>query len=123
MWSGSYTATVGTLYIPPDWKNVRWTGVDSGGMGEGALAISIEPSSGRVVGTVDGPLGPALIDGFVSEGKLTATLVRKDPSDRGFTGTLIGAIEHDRATGTMSVSTAQANAIRTATFTLAPAIR
>lgn len=123
-WSGSYKAAAGSLYIPADWKNVRWTGADSGaGIGEGAIALQVDATSGRVGGTVDGPLGPAVVDGFASEGKLTAALVRKDPQDRGYTGTLIGSIEGERLAGTMSVSTGEASSIRTADFTLAPSAR
>lgn len=120
-WSGSYKAAAGGLYIPADWKNVRWTGADSGaGIGEGALSLTVDAATGRVIGAVDGPLGPAVVDGFTSEGKLTAALVRKNPGDRGFYGTLIGSIEGERLAGTMSVSTGEASSIRTADFTLAP---
>jgi hypothetical protein len=120
-WHGSYKSASGELYIPPDWKNVRWNVKESAaGLGDGAMSVSIDSASGRALGSLDGPLGPAVIDGFVSEGKLTATIARKDPADLGFTGTLVGVMQGDHSEGTMNVSLADANAIRRATFTLSP---
>jgi hypothetical protein len=119
-WRGSYTSAAGTLYIPPDWK-VRWSGGDaSTGIGEGTMTISIDPSSRRVAGVLDGALGPATLDGIAVDGKMTATISRKDPADRGFSGTLVGSIDADRASGTMSVSSGEASTVRTATFALSP---
>lgn len=123
-WTGTYKSTTGTLYIPPDWKSVRWAGVDTqAGVGEGTMALDVDPATGRVLGTLDGPLGPAIVDGLALDGKVTASIIRKDPSDHGFAGTLVGAIEHERAAGSMNLSSAEAKAIRAATFALGPAAR
>ncbi|MDP9001988.1 MAG: hypothetical protein M3O46_17985 [Myxococcota bacterium] len=120
-WRGSYKSAAGALYVPPDWKNVHWNVKDDGaGIGEGIIALHIDPLSGRVLGTVEGPLGPAVLEGLAADGKLTASIARKDPADQGFKGTLVGAIADDHAEGTMNVSPAEANAIRTATFMLVP---
>jgi hypothetical protein len=120
-WRGSYKSTAGVLYVPADWKNVHWNVKESAaGLGEGTMALTIDPVSGRVRGTLDGPLGPATVDGFASDRKLTATIARRDPTDQGFTGTLIGSVGGDSAEGTMNVSPADASAIRTAMFTLSP---
>jgi hypothetical protein len=121
-WRGTYRSAAGTLYIPPEWKNVRWTGAEtSAGIGEGAVTLTVDPASGRVQGTVDGPLGPATVDGVAQDGKVAATIRRRDPGDRGFTGTLEGSLSGDHGEGTMSLSLAEASALRSATFTLAPA--
>ena len=64
---------------------------------------------------MDGPLGPATLEGLSSDGKLTATVRRKDPTDRGFTGTLVGSIVGDHVEGSMSVSLGQASALATMT--------
>jgi hypothetical protein len=45
-------------------------------------------------------------------------VVREDPNDRGFAGTLLGTMSGGRADGTMNVSLGEASAIRTATFAL-----
>jgi hypothetical protein len=120
-WRGSYKSASGELYIPPDWKNVHWNVKETpAGLGEGSLTLSVDPANGRALGSLDGPLGPALVDGLVSAGKLTATITRKDPADQGFTGTLVGSIGPDHAEGTMSISLAEASAVRKATFTLSP---
>lgn len=121
-WKGTYKSATGTLYIPPDWKHVQWTGTETpSGIGEGSIALHVDPASGRVVGTLDGPLGPAAIDGLVRDGRLTASIRRTDPSDHGFGGTLEGSMTKDHAEGTLSASLAEAGALRKASFTLSPA--
>jgi hypothetical protein len=115
-WSGQYSSSATTLYIPPDWKGVRWSVADS--PAGGALALAIDSATGRVSGSLDGPLGPATVDGFARDGGVAGTLARKDPSDRGFTGTLVGSLDGDKLTGTMQMSAADANAVRKATFAL-----
>jgi hypothetical protein len=119
-WSGTYASASGSLYIPPDWKGVRWSVPEvQAGIGEGPIDLTIDSATGRVTGAVDGPLGPATLDGFANDGGVTATIVRKDPSDRGFTGTLVGAVESGKLTGAMNVAAAEVSAVRKATFTLA----
>jgi hypothetical protein len=120
-WRGTYKSAAGTLYIPPAWKDVHWKVKETGsGLGEGVIAVQLDPANGRVVGTLDGPLGPAEIDGLDAEGTLTAAIARKDPTDQGFMGTIVGSIANGRAEGTMYLSLAEASAIRTATFTMSP---
>jgi hypothetical protein len=120
-WRGTYKSAASTLTVPPDWKKTHWSDTQTtAGIGDGALALSIDGASGHVSGTVDGPLGPATVDGVVTEGTLAATLRRKDPSDQGFTGTLLGSVASDHVEGTMNVSLGLASALRTATFTLTP---
>jgi hypothetical protein len=86
----------------------------------GTLTVTVDGASGRATGEVGGPLGPANVEGLVADGKLTAAVRRKDPTDRGFTGTLAGAITGDKVDGTMSMSLGQASSLRSATFSLAP---
>jgi hypothetical protein len=121
VWRGSYTSAPGTMYVPPTWKNLQWKGAEtSAGIGEGAMTLAIDPASGRVAGTLEGPLGPATVDGLAGDGKVTASVRRRDPGDHGFTGTLVGSVASAHATGNMNLSLAEASAIRTATFELAP---
>ena len=122
-WQGSYTSTAGPLYVPPGW-NVRWSGGDgSTGIGEGTLTMTIDSASRRIGGLVEGPLGPATLDGLATNETVAATIFRKIPGDYGFTGTLAGAIHDGRVEGTLRVSSGEASMIRTATFALAPATR
>ena len=119
--SGTYKSEPAALYIPtaPDWKGVRWTVKETPlGIGEGPITLTINAATGRVTGAIDGPLGPGVIDGFARDGTLTATVARKDPSDRGFVGTLMASVESGRADGTMSLSLSEASAIRQASFAL-----
>jgi hypothetical protein len=121
-WRGTYKSAASTLTVPPDWKKTHWSDTQTtAGIGDGALALTVDGATGHVSGTVDGPLGPATVDGVVSDGKLAATLRRKDPTDQGFTGTVLGSIASDHVEGTMSVTLGLASALRTATFTLTPA--
>jgi hypothetical protein len=120
-WRGSYKSTAAPLYIPPDWKGVHWNVKETNaGIGEGTIALTVDAASGRVQGALEGPLGPATVDGLASEGKLTATIARRDPTDKGFTGTLVAALGSNGGDGSMNVSLAEASAVRTATFTLSP---
>jgi hypothetical protein len=120
-WRGTYKSAAATLTVPPAWAKIPWSDTKStAGIGEGAMTLALEPG-GRVTGTIEGPLGPATIDGASADGKLSATIRRKDPADHGFTGTLMGDVAADHVAGTMSVSLGQASALRTATFTLGPA--
>jgi hypothetical protein len=121
-WTGTYESTAGSLYIPPDWKHVHWAGAEtSAGIGEGSISLTLDPTSGRVTGTVEGPLGPGTLDGRLAEGTLTASLHPQRPSEHGFAGTLEGAVKGDHAEGTIHASLPEASALRTAIFTLSPA--
>ena len=120
-WGGTYKSAASTLTVPPDWKKTHWSDTQStAGIGDGALALTVDGATGHVSGTVDGPLGPATVDGVITDGNLAATLRRKDPTDQGFTGTVLGSIASDHLEGTMNVSLGLASALRTATFTLTP---
>jgi hypothetical protein len=120
-WKGTYKSAAATLTVGADWKKVHWSDTQStDGVGDGTLTLAVDGATGHATGTVDGPLGPATIDGVVAEGKLSAAVRRKDPSDHGFTGTLLGSVTGDHAEGTMNVSLGTANALRTATFVLSP---
>jgi hypothetical protein len=121
-WHGTYKSVASTLTAPVDGKKVHWSDAPTTeGIGDGKLALTVDGASGHATGTIDGPLGPATLDGVVTDGKLAATIRRKDPTDRGFTGTLLGSVASDRLEGTMSVTMGLASALRTATFTLTPA--
>ncbi len=120
-WTGTYKTAPGTLYVPEDWK-VRWHPDDaSSGVGEGALRLSIDEAGGAVRGTVEGPIGPALVDGTLADGGLAARITRSDPHDHGFSGVIIGRASGDKIEGTLNVSPATAGAVRTGTFSVSPA--
>jgi hypothetical protein len=122
-WAGSYASEAGTLSLPPEIK-ATWkpTEVPSG-LGDGTLAFTVDRASGQTIGTVEGPLGPATLAGVARDGKVSATVARRDPRDHGFVGTLVGTLGHDKGEGTMKLSPAEGGAIRSATFTVAPATR
>jgi len=120
VWHGSYKSLAGTLYIPPDWKGVRWNVAEStAGLGEGLMRVTLDPT-GRVQGLVEGPLGPAMIAGVAADGGMTASLRPEKPDDRSFAGTLTGTITDKGIEGTMHASPALADAIRVASFVLGP---
>jgi hypothetical protein len=120
-WAGTYKTAPGTLYVPEDWK-VRWRPDDAeAGVGEGALTLSIDEAAGAVRGRVEGPIGPALVDGTMADGGLAARITRSDPHDHGFSGVIIGRASGDKIEGTINVSPATAGAVRTGTFSVSPA--
>lgn len=117
---GTYKTAPGSLAVTPDWTKTRFAGHEStAGLGEGAMTVQVD-GSGRVTGTLDGALGAAVLEGTVAGDQMTAAIRRKDPSDRGFAGTLIGTLAADKATGTMSLASAEGGVVRTGTFTLSP---
>jgi hypothetical protein len=121
-WRGTYKSAAAPLAVPPGWKGTKVSDPQpSAGVGEGAVALTVDGARGHVSGTIDGPLGPATIDGVVTDGKLAATLRRKDPTDQGVTGTALGAVAGGKLEGTLQASLATNGALRTASFALTPA--
>lgn len=120
-WRGTYKSTAASLDVPADFAKT-WKHTDrGGGTGDGAMTLAIDATTGRANGTLEGPLGPALLAGDVAGGTLTATVRRQDPSDRGFTGTLRATVTADRIDGTMTLASAEGAMQRSATVTLTPA--
>jgi hypothetical protein len=120
-WRGTYASSAGALYIPEELK-VRWKAADtSSGLGDGPLSFTVDPARGVVEGTIGGPLGPAKVNGYVADGGLSASVVRSDPRDHGYTGVLLGNVANDRVTGTFNVSPATGGAVRAGTFTMTAA--
>lgn len=120
-WRGTYKSTASALDVPPAFAKTWAHREVAGGTGEGALTLTIDAATGVVTGTVEGPLGPAVVDGDVAASTLTAAIRRKDPADRGFTGTLRGTVAADHIEGTMTLASADGAAQRSATVTLTPA--
>jgi len=120
-WSGTYKSAEATLDVPKDFAKT-WAHTDrGGGTGDGAITLTIDNASGRAAGTIEGPLGPALVSGDVAGGTLTGSVRRKDPADRGFTGTLRASVTADKIDGTMTLASADGAVQRNATATLTPA--
>lgn len=120
-WRGTYKSAAASLDVPPDFAKT-WAHTDKGGgTGDGTMTLAIDGATGRATGTLEGPLGPALVAGDVAGGTLTATVRRKDPADRGFTGTLRAIATADHIEGTMTLASAEGAIQRTATVTLSPA--
>jgi hypothetical protein len=117
-WKGSYKSVAGTIVLP---KDVKWKVPETAaGVGEGTITLTVDRSTRRVRGKVDGVLGPAIVDGVALDGKIMATVAREDPADQGFTGTLSGEVADAGTSGTMNVALADVSAVRNATFELAP---
>jgi hypothetical protein len=117
-WKGSYKSVAGTMVLP---KDVKWKVPEiAAGVGEGTIVLTVDRSTHRVQGTIDGVLGPAIIDGLALDGKITAAVSRQNPADQGFTGTLSGDMADAGTSGTINVALADVSAVRNATFVLAP---
>jgi hypothetical protein len=121
-WAGGYRSAAGTLYVPADWKGVRWRVPESTeGLGEGTISLLCDAETGRLTGRVEGVLGPATLRGRVDDAGATATVARVDPADHGFSGTLAATVVDAHVRGSMNVALGEAGAIRIATFDLTPA--
>ncbi len=120
-WKGRYTTAPGPLYVYDggEWAGVRWRGDDSGaGLGEGDISLEVNRQSGAVRGTATGAIGEAVLSGDISGDTLMASVLRKDPLDRGFTGTAVLKAEGDKMEGTMKLTVSDARVIREAHVTL-----
>jgi hypothetical protein len=117
---GTYKTTAGTLVVTADWRKTHFAAPESSaGIGEGTMTVQVD-GAGRVTGTLDGVLGAAVLEGKVSGDNLSAAIRRKDPTDRGFAGTLVGTAAAGGTTGTMNLASAEGGVVRTGTFTLSP---
>jgi hypothetical protein len=115
-WHGAYKSIAAPSAVQP-----RTHPVDpdpSAGVGAGNIALNA--TGDRVTGSLDGVLGPAVIDGTITGDRLSAAVLRKDASDRGFAGTFVATLSGAEVDGAMTLSSGQAASIRTATFTLVP---
>ncbi len=121
LWSGTYSSAPGSLYVYDggEWKGVRFRGDDAAaGLGEGTLSLTIDRKSGSARGVATGALGEVVLAGAVTADELTFSVTRKDPRDRGLTGTGVAKISGAAATGTMRLSRGDAHVIREANFSL-----
>lgn len=115
-WSGTYQTSAGTIYVPDQLK-VHWHPDDAtSGLGDGPLTLTEADSLGTIRGTMGGPLGPAVVTGYLSDGNVTATIARRDPHDEGFAGVLMGKVAGARIEGTLNASPAAGGAVRIGTF-------
>jgi hypothetical protein len=120
-WTGSYDSQPGSLYVYDggEWAGVTWRGDEAGtAIGSGTLTLAVNKKSGEVQGTADGAIGSVVLVGSIASDKVTATVARKDPSDRGLTGTLFGTLAGTTLSGSMRLSAPDARVIRDAKFTL-----
>ncbi len=119
--SGSYKTSPGAVAVGSAFPKARWASAESSaGVGEGKIAMVIDEATGRVHGTMDGAVGAAVLDGVLAGHELTTSVRRKDPTDRGLTGTLSGSWTDGRVAGTLSLASAEGGLVRTGTFSLAP---
>jgi hypothetical protein len=121
-YAGTYSSKAGSLFVPEgaEYKSAQWRGDDAGeGLGDGELAFSIDPATGRVDGKGSGALGSVVLAGVrADDGVVSFAVFRANPLDGGFSGAAIGKLAGDTITGTMRLSRGHADAIREATFTL-----
>lgn len=114
--SGKYTTEAVTAIAVPE--GTKWKGEEgTEGTGEGTLTLEAA-ADGRVTGTVEGPLGPALVEGLLEGDSLTASFRRKDPADNGFYGTILGKVAGDKVEGSVAASRGNAGLVRTGKLTL-----
>jgi hypothetical protein len=117
-YAGTYNAERGTLYVPDAeaWKGIGLKPDDAGATGEGPLTLVIDPGSGAVSGSLEGPLGPATLSGVSQEGAISFQVAPKDKTDLAFRGTGTASIDAGVVSGEMHLSSWRANVLREATF-------
>ena len=117
-YAGTYTAERGTLYVPDAeaWQGIGLRPDDAGATGEGAITIVIDPDAGIVTGTLDGPLGPATLNGVSQADSLSFQVAPKEKTDLAFRGTGTGSLDAGVVSGEIHLSSWRANVLRDATF-------
>jgi hypothetical protein len=117
-YAGTYDAERGTLYVPDAeaWKGVGLRPDDAGATGEGAITLTIDPDGGALTGTLEGPLGPATLNGVTQENAMTFQVSPKEKTELAFRGTGTASIDGGAITGEMHLSSWRANVLRDATF-------
>jgi hypothetical protein len=127
-WHGSYKTAAAAVPVPSDWAKIHWSSADgTTGVGDGAIDLLVDGATGatgttyRVTGSLDGAAGVAVIEGTAAGDTISASVRRKDPTDRGLAGTLVAKTAGDSTTGTLSLASGDGSIVRTGTFTLAPA--
>jgi len=112
--AGKYSVAVGKMYVPDqkDWSSVKFKNDETKMLGDGEMTLTVD-GNGRVSGTTEaGPLGASVLDGTSDGTTLTGTIRRKDPSDDGLTGTLVGKISGDTLEATMKLAEFNAAVVR-----------
>jgi len=119
-YAGTYTAAPASLHIPEhkDYAGVKQAKDDPSKLvGEGNLSLAVD-GHGILSGTIDtGPVAPALVEGVVSGGALSGTVRRKEATDDGLTGSIVGKIVGGGLEATMRLADANAASIREAKVT------
>jgi hypothetical protein len=120
-WHGKYTTTPASLVVPKDWAKTHWSSSDTtAGVGDGTMQLTVDSATHRVTGMLDGAVGAAVVEGVLGTDSLTASVRRKDPTDKGLAGTLVATVAADKITGTLTLTTGDGATLRAGTFTLTP---
>lgn len=116
-YEGEAEVTVSDLTVP---ANVKWKGdvEATDGVGKAKLVLVVD-EAGIVTGTGTGALGDVILTGRAIAGVVSATILRKTPSDMGYTGTLYATEEAGTLKGTLHVSKGNAGGLREGKLTLA----
>jgi hypothetical protein len=120
-WSGKYTSEPGSLYVfdGGEWASVTWRGDEAGiGLGEGTLTLTVNRQTNDVRGTAEGAIGDVVLVGSIADDAVTGSVLRKDPQDRGLTGTLVAKKAGEAISGSMKLSVANARVIREVKFSV-----
>jgi hypothetical protein len=122
--AGTYTSAP-TENLDAGWTPVNFRGEDGGvGLGSGKIELTVDFASGRVTGTVDAPVGPAVVSGFYDPktGEVNGMVSRKNVTDDGLSGSLQAKMTaaHDGVQGKLQLSSARANLLRVAPFDAKP---
>jgi hypothetical protein len=118
--TGTYTSKASELFVPDAeaYKGFKFRGDDAGSaLGDGPIKLTVA-LDGKVTGSLEGPLGPATLDGVATDAGITFRVTADDPkADLALSGTGEGEASPSEVKGTMQLSSWHANLLRQATFT------
>jgi hypothetical protein len=118
-WTGTYEAAKHHIDLPAKIGGLPEWAADEGARGTGKGSVRLTPdSTGAATGSVEGPLGPAVLEGAFDGDVLALRFYPKNAERSGFSGVLIARRDGERLTGSLDAATTDGRVARTAQITL-----
>lgn len=118
-WTGSYEAAKHHIDLSTKIGGLPEWAADEGASGTGKGSVRLTPdATGAATGSVEGPLGPAALEGAFDGDVLAVRFYPKSADRSGFSGVLVARREGERLTGSLDAATSDGRVARTAKITL-----
>jgi hypothetical protein len=118
-WTGKYEASKHRIELSAKVGGLPEWAADDGPRGTGAGTVELVPdASGATSGSMDGPLGPAALEGSFDGDTLAARFYPKNDDRTGFSGVMVARRDGERLVGSLDAATSDGHVARSAKVTL-----